>query len=213
MLHLCYINLQVCIAYSKQICCCGICFYSLNFIYFSLLCHMHWRIQGAPPARAPPTGSISFIFTYVFTEKCTRRRSAPPNGKSSIRHWYGFVIDSLLCKIFSKWMCNGPNLFQLNWNNGTTIKKSFVLEISTIRRCGFAVDPLLKCLPSLDTCCCMYNTEVFKKRIMWVQTSGIKRNYNHKSLEISTFRRRGFVVDPLLLCNIHAPNSNIWKTI
>ena len=30
--------------------------------------------RGAPPARAPPTGSISFVFTYVFAEKCMRRR-------------------------------------------------------------------------------------------------------------------------------------------
>ena len=43
--------------------------------------------------RAPPTGSISFIFAYVFAEKCTHRRLAPPtgrrppNGKSWIRHW------------------------------------------------------------------------------------------------------------------------------
>ena len=36
---------------------------------------------GAPPARAPPTGSISFIFAYVFAEKCTLQRLAPPpNG-------------------------------------------------------------------------------------------------------------------------------------
>ena len=31
---------------------------------------------GTPPH--PPTGSNSFIFAYVFTEKCLRRRSAPP---------------------------------------------------------------------------------------------------------------------------------------
>ena len=30
-----------------------------------------------PPAR-PPTGSISFIFAYVFAEKCIHRRLAPP---------------------------------------------------------------------------------------------------------------------------------------
>ena len=39
----------------------------------------HWRILGALPAPPPPkTGSISVIFTYVFTEKCTRRRLVPP---------------------------------------------------------------------------------------------------------------------------------------
>ena len=34
----------------------------------------HWRIQGRPP-----TGSNSFIFAYVFAEKHTCWRSAPPN--------------------------------------------------------------------------------------------------------------------------------------
>ena len=34
--------------------------------------------RGAPP----PTGSISFVFTYVFTEKCTHQRLAPPNGSA-----------------------------------------------------------------------------------------------------------------------------------
>ena len=35
--------------------------------------------RGAPP---PPTGSISFVFTYVFAKKCTHRRLAPPNGSA-----------------------------------------------------------------------------------------------------------------------------------
>ena len=51
---------------------------------------------GAPSAHAsPPTGSISFVFVYIFAEKCTHQRLAPPNGsapppngKSWIRHWY-----------------------------------------------------------------------------------------------------------------------------
>ena len=38
--------------------------------------------RGAPPACAPPTGSISFIFAYVFAEKCMRQRLAPPNGSA-----------------------------------------------------------------------------------------------------------------------------------
>ena len=33
---------------------------------------------AAPPARAPPTGSNSFFSTYVFAEKHTCRRLAPP---------------------------------------------------------------------------------------------------------------------------------------
>ena len=45
-----------------------------------LICN-HWRIQGAPrrpPPPPPPTGSISFIFAYIFAEKCMHRRLAPP---------------------------------------------------------------------------------------------------------------------------------------
>ena len=48
---------------------------------------------GVLPAHAPPTGSNSFVFAYVFTEKHPRQRLAPPNGsetpngKSWIRHW------------------------------------------------------------------------------------------------------------------------------
>ena len=38
----------------------------------------HWRIQGGAPPAPPPTGSNSFVFTYVFAEKHTCRRSAPP---------------------------------------------------------------------------------------------------------------------------------------
>ena len=33
--------------------------------------------RGALPA-PPPTGSISFIFAYVFAKKCMRQRLAPP---------------------------------------------------------------------------------------------------------------------------------------
>ena len=35
---------------------------------------------GGAPRRAPPTGSISFIFAYIFTKKCMCQRLAPPNG-------------------------------------------------------------------------------------------------------------------------------------
>ena len=38
----------------------------------------HWRIQGGVLPVRPPTGSISFIFTYIFAEKCMRQRLAPP---------------------------------------------------------------------------------------------------------------------------------------
>ena len=40
--------------------------------------HSHWRIQGGAPGTRPPTGSNSFIFADVFTEKQTCRQLAPP---------------------------------------------------------------------------------------------------------------------------------------
>ena len=46
-----------------------------------ILIIFHWRIQGALPACVPPTGSISFVFAYVFAKKCTHRRLAPPMGR------------------------------------------------------------------------------------------------------------------------------------
>ena len=59
----------------------------------------HWWIQGGAPGTCPPTGSNSFIFAHVFTEKHTCRRSAPPtgrrppNGKSWIRHWNASLLE------------------------------------------------------------------------------------------------------------------------
>ena len=61
---------------------------------------LHWWIQGGHcGACPPPTGSISFIFAYIFAEKCTRRRlvppngsAPPPNGKSWIRHCLGIRV-------------------------------------------------------------------------------------------------------------------------
>ena len=53
----------------------------------------HWQIQGGATVMCPPpTGSNSFIFAYVFAEKCPHWRlvppngSAPPNRKSWIHH-------------------------------------------------------------------------------------------------------------------------------
>ena len=43
-------------------------------------CLIHWRIQGRRQRVPPPTGSISFIFAYIFAKRCTHRRLAPPNG-------------------------------------------------------------------------------------------------------------------------------------
>ena len=45
--------------------------------------HWHWWIQGGHCWHTPPrTGSISFIFAYIFTEKCTCQRLAPsPMGR------------------------------------------------------------------------------------------------------------------------------------
>ena len=36
---------------------------------------LHTKVSGACP---PPTGPNSFVFTYVFTEKCLCQRLAPP---------------------------------------------------------------------------------------------------------------------------------------
>ena len=36
------------------------------------------RSGGAPLMHAPPTGSIPFIFAYVFAKKCMHQRLAPP---------------------------------------------------------------------------------------------------------------------------------------
>ena len=53
-----------------------------------------WRIYIQNFPARPPTGPNSFVFTYVFTEKCLCRRlvpppmrvcTPPPNGKSWIR--------------------------------------------------------------------------------------------------------------------------------
>ena len=42
---------------------------------------------GVPPARAPPTGSNSFVFAYVFAKKHPHRRSAPPPNGSAPPQW------------------------------------------------------------------------------------------------------------------------------
>ena len=83
----------------------------------------HWRIQGGAAARAPPIGSISFVFTYVFAEKCVRRRLAPhqrvgnpppPNGKSWIRHCLH------ICRHVSIYPCGSKFLYfkQFGRQNG-----------------------------------------------------------------------------------------------
>ena len=61
----------------------------------------HWRIQGGcHGARPPPTGSISFVFTYIFTEKCTRWRLAPPPNGSAPPQWE--ILDPPLNKCIKK---------------------------------------------------------------------------------------------------------------
>ena len=58
----------------------------------------HRRVP--PPTPHPLTESNSFVFTYVFTEKCLRRKlapqrlGAPPNGKSWIRHCFLITTNS-----------------------------------------------------------------------------------------------------------------------
>ena len=52
------------------------------------LADLHTKFSGA----RPPTAPNSFIFTYIFTEKCPRRRSTPPYGKSWIRPWHALGL-------------------------------------------------------------------------------------------------------------------------
>ena len=59
--------------------------FTINFYYLRLVWN-HWRIQGAPPACAPPTDPI-LSFSHMFSPKSVRvggrrpppNRSAPPN--------------------------------------------------------------------------------------------------------------------------------------
>ena len=58
----------------------------------SALCYLdrHWRIRGGRRQRVPPpppTGSISFIFAYIFTKKCTCQRLALPQRVSNPPQW------------------------------------------------------------------------------------------------------------------------------
>ena len=53
--------------------------------------------QCTPPP--PPTGSISFIFTYIFAKKCTHQRLAPPPPWEILDPP---LINSLLFNIFQK---------------------------------------------------------------------------------------------------------------
>ena len=59
-----------------------------------ILFRIHWRIKGGRRWCAPPTGSNSFVFVYVFVKKRPLRRSAPPppptgnpGSATGIGHW------------------------------------------------------------------------------------------------------------------------------
>ena len=39
------------------------------------------RSRGGVPSACPPMGPNSFIFTYIFTEKCPHQRSTPPSNR------------------------------------------------------------------------------------------------------------------------------------
>ena len=73
-------------------------FWGLSFVEFWC-----WGLifggQGGPGHRGPPW-IRPCIFACVFTEKCTRRRLAPPppNGKSWIRHCT-LYIDGILVSV------------------------------------------------------------------------------------------------------------------
>ena len=51
---------------------------------------MYWQIQGCH-RHVPPTGSNSFVFAYIFAEKCSCQKSAPQRGKSWIHHCNGLL--------------------------------------------------------------------------------------------------------------------------
>ena len=55
--------------------------------------------EGGVPGARPPMGPNSFIFAHIFTEKCPRQRSTPPQwvhgppyGTSWIRHCMFFLL-------------------------------------------------------------------------------------------------------------------------
>ena len=64
----------------------------------------HWRIQRGAASACPPTGSISFIFAYVFAEKCMCQRLAPPNG-SVPPQWEILDPPLGLCISPHSWCC------------------------------------------------------------------------------------------------------------
>ena len=85
---------------------------------------------GSPRARPPPTGSISFVFAYVFAKKCTHRRLAPPqqvgapptgNPGSATDHDHDrgaspfkvFVLDHIVKTL--SWICKDRGLFPMNY--------------------------------------------------------------------------------------------------
>ena len=51
-------------------------------VYFESVVR-HWWIQGVLPVHAPPTGSNSFIFAYIFAKKHACQRSAHPQWVST----------------------------------------------------------------------------------------------------------------------------------
>ena len=56
---------------------------------------VHWRIQGgAAGTRPPTTGSISFIFAYVFAKNGMHRRLVPPQRVGAPQRE---ILDPPLC--------------------------------------------------------------------------------------------------------------------
>ena len=51
----------------------------------------------------PPMGPNSFVFAYIFIEKCPHGRSTPHYGKSWIRHWTYTRVLNAINRRFSKW--------------------------------------------------------------------------------------------------------------
>ena len=75
---------------------------SYNYLYTFIL---QWRIYIQKfPAHAPsPTGPNSFVFAYIFTKKCPRRRSTTPPGPRPLRE----ILDPpLFCNTVTTTLIN-----------------------------------------------------------------------------------------------------------
>ena len=110
------------------------------------LADLHTKFSGARPS---PTGPNSFVFTYIFTEKCPQQRSMPPPphpmgpspscGKSWIRPW-DYSTHST-CFQFGQIHCPLPNCKRLDIVYWTQTLTSFRLTFILYCQAGLVVFP------------------------------------------------------------------------